>query len=218
MKKLLLLGATGRTGKHVLQIALAKGYEVTCLVRDVSKIKPARNLRLLEGSPSNERELSLAMQGNELIISTLNVSRVSDFPWAPLRTPKTFMSDVMAKLVKLNEEHSVKRLIVCSAWGVADAKNEIPFWFRWLIDTSNIGAAYKDHERQESVLERSNIDWTIVRPVGLLNSEKEQEIRESFGNIPKPRLTINRKTVAAYLLSCLENDNLIGKKVVISRE
>lgn len=216
MKKLLLLGATGRTGKHVLQLALQQGYQVTCLVRDVSKVESAANLKVFEGNADNEKDLANALQDVDVVISTLNVSRVSDFPWAPLRTPKTFMSDVLSKLIELTDQHPIEKLIICSAWGVAETKKEIPFWFRWLIDTSNIGAAYRDHERQEVVIEASNLNWIIVRPVGLLNSNKKQQIKQIVDNRQKPKLTIYRNSVATYLLDCVANDDLIGKKVVIS--
>ncbi|MEO0331023.1 MAG: hypothetical protein AAF223_04960, partial [Bacteroidota bacterium] len=46
-------------------------------------------------------------------------------------------------------------------WGVADSINDIPKWFRWFIDNSNIGVAYQDHERQEKILSKSSLDWTI---------------------------------------------------------
>lgn len=214
--KLLILGATGRTGKHVLALALERGYKVKCLVRDPSKISTSSNVTIIQGDPTNDVDLELALKDNEAVISVLNVSRMSDFPWAPLRSPKTFMSDVMSNIITLSKKYSLKRVVVCSAWGVSETRKDIPFWFRWLIDLSNIGAAYKDHERQEKIIENSSLDWTIVRPVGLTNTDKHQMAKESFDNVPKPELTINRKTVARYLLESLERDTLVRKKVVIS--
>ncbi len=214
--KLLLLGATGRTGKQVLELALAKGYSVTCLVRDPSKIEAAKNLTILKGNANSMDDLESALQKNDCVISVLNVARTSDFPWAPLRTPKTFMSDVLSKLVSLNDTRPIERMVICSAWGVRDTRKDIPFWFRGLIDMSNIGAAYKDHACQEKIIENSDLNWTVVRPVGLTNSEKEQTVLESIHNDPKPKLTISRKAVATYLLRCLHRDDLIGKKIVIS--
>ena len=186
------------------------------MVRDPSKISTSSNVTIIQGDPTNDVDLELALKDNEAVISVLNVSRMSDFPWAPLRSPKTFMSDVMSNIITLSKKYSLKRVVVCSAWGVSETRKDIPFWFRWLIDLSNIGAAYKDHERQEKIIENSSLDWTIVRPVGLTNTDKLQMAKESFDNVPKPELTINRKTVARYLLESLERDTLVRKKVVIS--
>ena len=212
------MGATGRTGNLVLEEALKKGYEVSCLVRDSGKVHRKKGLTIFEGLPSNPLDLKKAMEGCTTIINVLNISRKSDFPWAPLRTAKNLISDTIAQVIALSNERGLKRLISCSAWGVHETKDHIPFWFRWLIASSNIGVAYKDHERQEQVLEQSKTQWTIVRPVGLTNSKKQGTIRESFNNSPKPNLTISRKAVAEYLVNCIEREDLIHKRVVISKD
>lgn len=214
--KLLLLGATGRTGKLVLKLALQQGYEVHCLVRDSTKLSKHELLTIFEGNAQDYNILSLASEGCDCIISALNISRTSDFPWSPLRTPESFLSDVMKNIVSLKEEN-LKRVIVCSAWGVSETKKDLPFWFRWFIDHSNIGAAYSDHERQEAILKNSTTNWTIVRPSGLTNSKKAQKVKESFNNDPKPSLLINRLSVAKYMIDAIEKKSLFQKTVVISK-
>lgn len=172
-------------------------------------------LNILEGNPAKKTDLEQAVAGTEAIINVLNVSRKSDFPWAKLRTPETFLSDVMSLLIPLSKQAQVRRLVVCSAWGVLETKADIPGWFRWFMDNSNIGAAYRDHERQEALIDKSKIDWTIVRPVGLTNGKK-QKVKVTVENNPRPSLTISRLSVAQYLVDCLNQDELIRKKVVIS--
>ena len=215
--KLLILGATGRTGQLILEEALKQEYDVTCLVRDPKKIKVDHgNLEVIKGSPEEIADLDNAVKGCEGIISALNVSRMSDFPWSKLRTPPRLMSDVMKNILALNEKNDFKRMIICSAWGVSETKKDIPSWFRWLIENSNIGLAYEDHERQENELKKSKLNWTIVRPSGLTNSKKEKKVIESYNNIPKPKLTISRKNVAKFMVDALQRDNLIGLLPVIS--
>ena len=215
--KLLLLGATGRTGKLVLDYVLACGYQVNCLARRAERIPQKDDQTVVEGDPRMEGDLEKVLDGCDAIISVLNVSRTSDFPWASLRTPKTFLSDTMKQLIPLAEKRGIKRLIVCSAWGVAETNPDLPGWFRWFINNSNIGMAYADHERQERLVEDSALNWTIVQPVGLTNSKRKQQIRETFNNQPQPSLTISRLSVAQYLVDSLKLDNLIGQKVVISK-
>lgn len=215
--KLLLLGATGRTGKLILASAIQRDFQVTCLVRNPDKVTPNKQVNIIQGNPINLDDLEKAAIDCDAVISALNISRTSDFPWAKLRTPKTYLSDVMTNVIQIADKHLMQRIVVCSAWGVLETKKDIPFWFRWFIDNSNIGVAYKDHERQEKILENSKTNWTVVRPVGLTNSKKKQTLKESFGNEPKPSMTVSRITVANYLLDCLDNKELTGKKVVISR-
>lgn len=215
--KILVLGATGRTGKFLVEYALKKGYHVNCLVRDSSRIQSVPDLTIFQGNPINKEDLSKAIKGCSAVVSALNISRTSDFPWAKLRTPNTYLSDVITNILVLATKHELNRIVVCSAWGVLETEKDIPFWFRWMINNSNIGAAYKDHERQEKLLESSDANWTIVRPVGLSNSKSHQDVRESFNNQPKPSLLIGRRLVAKYMIDSIENPQLIGKKVVISK-
>lgn len=216
--KLLVLGATGRTGKLVLETALQKGCQVTCLARNIARINPQDGLTCMEGNCEDPEHLKNAITGCDAVINVLNISRKSDFPWAKLRTPKNYISTVMELLLKTAANQDLKRIVICSAWGVAETKKDIPKWFKWFIDNSNIGAAYREHERQEQILTASNLAWTIVRPVGLSNSKKKERIKVTFENNPKPNILISRKSVANYLVACLEDDNLIHKKVVISKQ
>jgi putative NADH-flavin reductase len=215
--KLLILGATGRTGKLILTEALQQGFEINCLVREPEKITISHEiLKLYQGSPEHISELENAMQGCNGIISALNISRKTDFPWSKLRTPPKFLSDVMNNVISLSKKNNIERLIVCSAWGVAETEQEIPFWFRWFIKNSNIGVAYEDHERQERIIKSSDLKWTIIRPTGLTNFKKDKKIIESYNNIPKPKLTVSRKNVAKFMVNALSNDDLIGRLPVIS--
>ncbi len=215
--KILLLGATGRTGKWVLDYALKAGYEVHCLSRKTERINTREGLTVFEGNPIIPEDLERAIESCKSVISVLNISRTSDFPWAKLRTPKNYLSKVMKNLVSISEGNKIERIVLCSAWGVSETKKDLPGWFRWFINNSNIGLSYNDHERQEKILSESKLNWTIIRPVGLTNSKSEQGIKESFGNTPKPSLLISRKSVARYLMDSLKNDELIRAKVVISK-
>ena len=215
--RILILGATGRTGKLILEEALNQDYEVNCLVREPKKIKVNhKKLKILKGSPVQISDLETAITDCKGIISALNISRKSDFPWSTLRTSPTFLSDVIGNIVSLNDKNRPKRIVVCSAWGVAESKKEIPFWFNWLIKNSNIGVAYKDHERQEIELKKSKLDWTVVRPTGLTNFKNHKKVMESYDNEPKPKLTISRKNVAKFMVNALKRDELIGQTPVIS--
>lgn len=209
-KKILLLGATGRTGSEVLLQALQKGYHVNALVRDGKKIQfEDRRLQVFEGDTRIPRDLNFAMEDCEAVISCLNISRNSDFPWAPLRTPEDFLSMTMKSLIKVCQQQEVKRLVFTSAWGVGDSRPFIPGWFGWLIDNSRLSAAYLEHERQEALVRNSGLDWTIVRPVGLTDSSKPKPVKVIFGNDRKPSLTISRKTTAGFLIDVLEQPNYI---------
>jgi uncharacterized protein YbjT (DUF2867 family) len=213
----LLLGATGRTGIYVLDYLLGSGYTVNALVRNKTKLKKhSAGLNVFEANTLDKAALLSAAKGCDAIVSVLNISRTSDFPWAKLRTEKDFLSVTMANILEIAKEININRVIVCSAWGVHETKKDIPDWFRWVINNSNVGIAYKDHERQEDLLKSSKLNYTIVRPVGLTNSVKEKEILISQNNIPKPNLTISRKNTAKFIVELLKDTFYSNQSVTIS--
>ena len=205
--RILILGATGRTGRVLLREALKRGHRVTILIshKGTLKIKPEL-VEIYEGTPLNKFTLANAMQGCDAVLSTLNISRVSDSPWSKLRTSKDFLSSSMKHIIQAAGENNIKRIIITTAWGLAETRKDIPFWFRWLIDNSNVRYQYQDHEKQEALIKVSNLDWTIIRPVGLTDSEKKREIKVTFHNQPKPSTTISRRNVALFMLDVLEKN------------
>lgn len=215
--KILLLGATGRTGKLLLSKALERGHQVNVIVRDKTKLAIQNQaLEILEGDVTDRALLSEAINGCEAVVSVLNISRKSDFPWAGLRTQENFLENMLQSLLTVMNEQGIRRIIVCSAWGVGDSRKEIPGWFKWIIDHSNVGKAYAQHEVQEAMLAKSSLDWTAIRPVGLTNSKKLKELRVSQSGEPKPGLMISRKHTAKFMLDALEAGSYIRMTPTIS--
>ena len=215
--RILLLGATGRTGKLLLEQALDHGHIVHALVREKQRITIERdNLTIFEGTPRDVTALQKAMQGCEAVLSALNISRKYEFPWSSLRTPKHFLSSTMDKVVTLSQRNRIRRVVFISAWGVYETKKHLPGWFRWLVNNSNLRFPYDDHERQEEVLRNSALDWTAIRPVFLTNSNTRKEVFVSGDNEPKPNLYISRKNLAAFMLDVLEKNLYLCQAPVVS--
>ncbi|MEJ0057280.1 MAG: NAD(P)H-binding protein [Bacteroidota bacterium] len=125
--RILLLGATGRTGRHVLEQALKDGYSINAIVREESKVKVSSpHLRCFQGDVLDYATLSGAANGCDAVISVLNVARTSDFPWSKLRTPEYFVSDFMRVMITVCREQNIRRIITCSAWGVLETKKRPP--------------------------------------------------------------------------------------------
>jgi uncharacterized protein YbjT (DUF2867 family) len=218
-KKLLILGSTGRTGKYLLEEALERDFEVNVLVRDTQKVKiTSEKLTIFEGNPANKEDLTKALQGCTHVLSALNISRNSDFPWSGLRTPKDFLEKTIRNLINLSKTNPLKNVMVISAWGVAETKQDIPFWFRWMIDFSNIKYGYWGHEQQEKLLQNSDLNYTIIRPVGLANFEKPKPIIVKKNISPKPNFLISRKNVAGFMLDVLEKEEFFREVLVVSEE
>lgn len=199
---ILILGATGRTGRLVAQAAIAKRHKVTAIIRDKSKATQPE-VTYLEGSPCDPQLLRTALKGIDAVVVSLNINRTSDNPFAKVISPPTLISDTMNVLIPAMESCGVKRLISVSASGVGDSWKDIPFVGRLFIRHSNIWKAYEDHERQEKIIRQSGLDWTIVRPV-MLNDKDVDSYKIATG---KPTgSSVSRKGVAKFILEALELD------------
>lgn len=216
---ILLLGATGRTGNELLGQVLQTGISIHAIVRRAANVSiSSPNLILFESQTLDEPVLRKAMSGCDAVLSTLSISRTSEFPWSPLRTPTHFLSDTLRNVLNVADELAVRRIILTTAWGVHETRQDLPFWFRWLIDYSNLGPAYRDHERQEQLLANSSCQWTIVRPVILTNTQTNKRVIISRQNTPAPHLTISRHTVARFMLHLYQTQGYIQQAVTISDE
>jgi putative NADH-flavin reductase len=215
--KILIIGATGRTGRLIVEEALKQGYDLNVLVRDKNKMPfNANSIKVYQGTPVHRADLAAAMVGCDLIISALSISRASDAPWSKLITAEYFISESMKNVIVEADQQSLKRLITISAWGVLETKKDVPFWFRWLINYSNLRPVYADHESQEKLLANSNLNWTAVRPVALNDSKKIKTLKVSLDNFPKPSLYISRQSVAKFMVDIVKSDKYDMKSPTIS--
>ncbi|WP_217607097.1 NAD(P)-dependent oxidoreductase [Chitinophaga sp. GbtcB8] len=215
--RILVLGATGRTGRLIVEEALRQGYDLSVLVRDKNKTSfSSKSIIVYQGTPTRRADLAAAMQGCNLIISALGIARASDAPWSKLITPKNFISESMKNVIAQADQQNLKRVITISAWGVGETKKEIPFWLRWLINYTNLGPVYEEHELEEKLFANSHLNWTAVRPVALNDSEKIKTLKVSFNNLPKPSLQISRQSVAKFMVDIVKSDTYDMKSPTIS--
>src|SRR5947209_2286244 len=118
--KILLLGATGLTGRQLLAQALEQGHEITALVRSPEKLAETRGLDVRVGSVMDRTALEDAVHGRDAVLSTLGTRSVRDLFGA------TLMTKTMGTLVPAMEHRGVSRLIVLSAVGVGEATQKAP--------------------------------------------------------------------------------------------
>jgi putative NADH-flavin reductase len=209
---ILILGATGRTGRLFAQAAVANNHRVTAIIRD--KIKATLSgVTYFEGSPTDRRLLNDTLKGIDAVVVSLNLNRTSDSPFAKVVSPLTLISDSVSALVPAMEKNGVNRVISISASGVGDSWKDMPIVGRWFIRMSNIWKAYLDHDLQEQLLRQSDLDWTIVRPVMLTDKDSE-EYRAIIG---KPTAGyISRKGVARFILDALESGKYVKEVVTLN--
>lgn len=213
--KILLLGATGRTGKQIIEEAIKRGHKISAIARDPEKLKN-HDLEITQGTPYDYATVEKAISGCEAVINTLNISRKSDNPWARLRSPKDMISKSAFNAIKAMEINGIKRFVVLSTIGAGRSWKTSPGILKFIVSISNLKFAFQDHGRQEEMLENSSLHYTICRAPML--SDKKNEIGAvATEEGQKPESTVlSRNSAAEFFLTIIENNEHIRETISLS--
>jgi len=200
--KLFVIGATGRTGREIVQQALDRGHEVTAFVRSPEGIG-VKNERLtvLKGNAMDENQLFQTMQNQDAVISTLGPHEVFK--------PSSLLHDSALATTRAMNRSGVKRLIVLSA---AAHFPGIPNRIASFIMRTHM----RDSLAMEEIVQGSGLDWTIARPPRL-TQEEYTTYRSREGAAPKMGFSLARKAVAAFMLDAIEHNKHFHKIVGIAK-
>lgn len=160
--KILVLGATGGTGRLIVAQSLARGYDVTALVRSPGKAKSLPGAKLVVGDARDPKVLREALGGRDAVVSALGT------PASPFREV-TLLSEVTRTLVGAMRDEGVARLVAVTGIGAGDSRGHGGFAFDRLILPLLLRHVYADKDRQEDIVRQSGLDWVLVRPTVLSN-------------------------------------------------
>ena len=193
--KLSILGATGATGRHLLEGALAEGHDVTALVRDPASLTTKHEkLTVVKGRATVAEELEPAVAGQDAVVSALGP-----------RSPKDpVCAEVARVLVPAMKKHGVTRLVWMSASGVGDSSvgvTKASFLFGRIIMPLFLKRPYANHLAAEEILRASDLDWTIVRPLQLTDAPTGKPVAFGAPDEKPAGLKIAREDVASFMLA-----------------
>ena len=158
--KITVFGATGRTGRHVVDIATRRGHKVTAAVRDAEAASDlTAKAELAVGQPRIDLGfVTAAIDGSDAVIVTLG-------PKTPFE--RSVLTDAVGHIVSAMEHTGARRLVVLSALGLSDAQpGPLPLRLAAATLLRNVAA---DKRSSEAIIRRSTLDWTIVLPGPLSN-------------------------------------------------
>ncbi len=213
--KIAILGISGRTGSLVAREALSRGWKVNGIARNRTKVSVA-DADITEGTPYDKETVRKALDGCDAVVSTLSLFPSTQGLFSGIKTPLDFMSVSIRNCVDVMKEKGIRRIVLMTALGVGDSFREIPLFFRILIKISNLRHSYRDHDRQEKVLEKSGLDWTVVRPVTLTDASDDISVIYKQTGDRKFGSSITRLAVANFILEAIEKGEFIRSKPGIS--
>ncbi|MBS1811695.1 MAG: SDR family oxidoreductase [Acidobacteria bacterium] len=200
---LLIFGATGGTGRCLLEQAMAEGHRVTAFTRRPEKVTPqSANLTVVQGDILNYDSVAAAMPGHDAVLSALGVY---------LFKKNTVLSDGTRNLIRAMEAHGVKRFVCESALGISDSRDQLGLWVEFIMYPLLLRHFFPDKERQELAIRQSNLNWIIVRPARLTNGKGTGQYRHGFGPHEKINGMISRADVADFMLKQLTDDTYLRK-------
>jgi putative NADH-flavin reductase len=195
-KRVLIIGATGRSGSAVLKRALERGHSVTALARSPEKV-PTRdsNLRVIQGDVLNPASLEPAVAGQDAVVSCLGAGLKGGI-----------RSEGTRNVIRAMEGAGVRRLISQSSLGVGESRDNLNIYWKHVMFGLLLRKAYADHGLQERYVRESTLDWTLVRPAALVDGEATGTYIHGFSPTRKGLdLKVSLADLAEFMVGELEN-------------
>src|ERR1700730_8644364 len=193
--RVLIVGATGGTGRQLVAPALEHGYAVTALVRDPSRLPVGHpKLTVIQGDVLDASSVDAAMRGQEAVLSALGHKRSF--------SPTRILSDGIGNILRAMETHGVPRLVCETALGIGDSAGRMGLYYTLFVIPVILPFYFWDKTRQGRMIAASKLEWVIVRP-GMLSSGKGLGTYPHGHHIGSFILTvrISRADVADFMLN-----------------
>ncbi len=213
--RVLVVGATGGSGRAAVEALAGRGHEVTAFARRAGAVFGGRTgVRAVDGDATVPEDVDRAVRGQDAVVVTLGISehalRVRLLGSAG--TPLDVRSRGTAAVVTAMREHGVRRLVVQSSYGVGETRDRLPLASR-LVLALLLRPQIADHERQERIVRDSGLDWSLVQPVYLTDGD-EEAVHSATGDVEGMR--VSRRAVGAVLADLAEDPGERGRTVAVS--
>lgn len=206
---ILVLGATGGSGRLIVGEALAQGHKVTALVRSPEKASDLKGARLVTGDAQDVTALRAALKGQDAVVSALGT------PASPFREV-TLLSTATRALVEAMKAERVSRLVAITGIGAGDSAGHGGFLFDRVIRPLLLRHVYADKNRQEAIVRASGLEWVLVRPAVLNDKPARGTVRALTDLSRFHGGTISRADVARFVVEQARSDQWLGQSPLIA--
>jgi putative NADH-flavin reductase len=209
---IVVFGANGPTGRLLVSHALAAGHQVIAVTRRPDKFPQQHpNLTVARADVLDASAVEGVVSGADAILSTLG---------APYGRKQVAVYSVgVRNILTAMERHQVRRLVVVSS-SATDPKPyaDAGFFFNRVVQPFVVAVlgktVYEDMRRMEELIRNSDVDWTIVRPSGLFDTDFVSDYELAEDHIAG-RFTA-RSDLAAAMLAQIDDERYIRKILAIA--
>ena len=215
--KILVLGATGRTGRIFTRKALEEGHMVTAYVRNPDKalalLGAHQNLTITPGSLDDAEQLAAASSGQDVMVSILGQkATVREF------LSSTFMQERLPLIMQTVTGTGVKHCVLMSAYGVGDTVRTTSFPMRLACKVIMRGI-FADRVKADALVAEYQPYISRAHPGRLTDKPGRGGVKvfdmasvERVPSIP----TITREDVADALLTIAKNPENAGTDFLVT--
>ncbi|HET8993843.1 MAG TPA: NAD(P)-binding oxidoreductase [Rhodococcus sp. (in: high G+C Gram-positive bacteria)] len=217
LMKVLVIGATGGSGRAAVTALLDRGHDVTVMVRTVEAQQTFGDGPIgVIGDATRPDDVDRAVRGQDAVIVTLGITEnpVRVRLRGPARTALDVRSTGTRNIIDAMQRHGVRRLIVQTTYGVGDTDGRLPLRYK-LMFSLLLGPQVADTVIQDRFVHESGLDWTLVQPVNLTDSTDAGDAFTSTSG----ELTgwqVARSKVGRVLASAVDDEANVRRTVSVS--
>jgi uncharacterized protein YbjT (DUF2867 family) len=215
--RVLVMGATGGSGRAAVEELVADGHEVTAFARRTAEF-PA-GVRTAIGDATVASDVDRAVRGQDAVVVTLGITE------SPVRvrlrgsagTPMDVRSHGTENVVNAMRAHGVRRLVVQSSYGVGPTRNRLPLSNR-VVFALLLRPQIDDTERQEHVVRNSGLDFTLVQPVTLTDGDEPAiwSTDADPAGLQAQGMRVSRRALGRVLADAVADPGLVGRTLAVS--
>ncbi|MFJ7747961.1 NAD(P)-dependent oxidoreductase [Peribacillus sp. NPDC097295] len=201
---IIVFGASGKTGKLVVEQALNLQHKVTAFVRNPTKLQIEHpNLHIIQGDALDAEAVQKVVSGQDVVISCLGSSSGLG--------KTTVLHEMTQNIVNAMKVNHVSRIIYMASAGI---EKEIPGLIGKLT-MKMLGNVLEDHHNAVEVIKANDLTWTVARPMGLSDKAPTGSYREEHQGIPKGSRSISRADVADFITRALTDEKYLNQSVAL---
>ncbi len=192
----IIFGATGTLGRHLVTNALQTGHHVTAFARRPDALDISHpSLTRVAGDVLDRDAVAAAIPGHDAVLIALGSGRKGGV-----------RADGTQHVIEAMKQAGLSRLICLSTLGAGDSRPLLNFFWKRIMFGMLLAPAYADHQAQEALVRKSGLDWTIVRPGAFSDGPATGDYRHGFPATAKNlALKISRADVAGFMVRQLQD-------------
>lgn len=212
--RIAIIGATGGTGRHFIDLASARNHALTALARTPAKLDAVRDkVTVVRADGRDVDSLTAALEPEfDAVVSIVGASGLFE-----ARKVTDLYSVTTANLIVALTRRRLSRLVVVSSAGVEPQVNDGWFYVH-VLKRYFLGPMYADILRIAGALKASALDYTIVRPPYLTGGGPTGKYRISVGRNFDDDKSLRRGHLAEFLLRSVEQPNGFLRQTVALSE